>query len=115
MASGNYASHLRRMRRTYSTRQKAFIAAAQEHLHGLIEFEPTGGGMHLIGNLGEKLAGKMSDIEICQKARQADVVLLPLSTSYDGSNARQGVIAGYAGFDEEELVGAVKRLAAVLI
>ena len=115
MASGDYASHLRRMRRTYSARQKAFIAAAQEHLHGLIEFEPAGGGMHLIGNLGVKLAEKMSDIEIYHKARQADVVLLPLSTSYDGSNARQGVIAGYAGFDEEELVDAVKRLASVLI
>ncbi len=118
MQSGAYASHIRRMRRTYGARQQVFVAAAQEHLHGLIEFKAAGGGMHLVGRLGNKLAGKMSDVEICRRAGEVGVVLLPLSKSYSGPDTQQetqqGLIAGYAGFDENELTGAVRRLAAAL-
>ena len=104
MASGEYASHIRRMRRTYAARQKVFVAAAREQLSGLIEFESSGGGMHLVGSIGAKLAGRMSDVEVCRRAGEAGVMLMPLSKNYSGAHPRQGVIAGYAGFDEEELI-----------
>jgi len=118
MASGAFASHLRRMRRTYAARQSAFIAAARAHLGGLVEFEPAGGGMHLVGRLGAKLAGRMSDQDICRYAAQAGVVLLPLSENYSTRTAnavhQQGIIAGYAGFDEEEILKSVKQLSTAL-
>ncbi|VAV91034.1 Transcriptional regulator, GntR family domain / Aspartate aminotransferase [hydrothermal vent metagenome] len=114
MASGAYASHIRSMRRIYSARQKVFVEAAQKHLQDLIEFEPAGGGMHLVGEIGKKLCGKMSDTEICQRADEVGVILRPLSESYNGKPARQGLIAGYAGFDENQLNWAIKRLARAL-
>lgn len=114
METGAYASHIRGMRRTYSQRQKIFVTAAQENLDGLIDFEPASSGMHLVGQIGVKLAGKVSDVEICHLAKEVGVVLLPLSKSYSGGRPLQGLIAGYAGFDDEELIAAVKRLAVVL-
>ena len=112
--SGAYASHLRRMRRIYSARQKIFIRAARRYLSGLIEFEPAGGGMHLVGKIGARLHGKMSDVDICSHALKAGVALKPLSKNYNGPNRRQGVIAGYAGFDENQLNSAIIRLAKAL-
>ena len=118
MASGAYASHIRRMRRTYASRQKTFVGASQQHLAGLIEFEMAGGGMHLVGKLGSKLTDRMSDVEICHRARKAGVVLVPLSENYSKTGVvsphQQGLIAGYAGFNDEELRAGVQRLAVTL-
>jgi len=114
MENGAYASHIRSMRRTYALRQKSFIAAADRHLGGLLEFEPSGGGMHLVGKIGEKLFGKISDVEICRLAGEADIALFALSKFYLGPNSQQGVLAGYAGFDENELEMAAQKLARIL-
>ncbi len=114
MADGLFASHIRRMRRTYASRQKFFVGEAHKHLQGLIEFEPAGGGMHLVGKISEALKNKKSDVEICEMALLAGVVLQPLSANYSGPNIQQGIIAGYAGFNQEEISQAVHRLARAL-
>jgi GntR family transcriptional regulator/MocR family aminotransferase len=56
MASGRFATHIRRMRRTYATRQQALVEAVGTHLAGLLEVEPEAGGMHLTARLSRRLA-----------------------------------------------------------
>jgi GntR family transcriptional regulator/MocR family aminotransferase len=111
MESGAYASHIRRMRRIYAQRQKTLIGLAQKHLSGLIEFIPAEGGMHLVGNIAKDLSGRLSDVEICQIAKQAEISLHPLSTHYRTGKTRQGIIAGYAGFNEAAMTTAIIKLA----
>ena len=110
MASGAFAGHIRKMRRTYGERQKVFIQAAQKHLKGLIDFESAEGGMHLIGYPGAQFTHFHSDIEVSRLADQVDVTMLALSNSYNSENPIQGFIAGYAGFSPDEIETALERL-----
>ncbi len=114
MANGDYASHIRRMRRIYSQRQKAFISVAERHLQGMVDFSPADGGMHLIGKICSSLENNVSDVEICRVAEKAGISLIPLSSAYRLGKGRQGLIAGYAGFDEQELERAARCLAECL-
>ncbi len=110
MASGAFASHIRKMRRTYALRQKGFIAAANKHLSGLIVFEAAQGGMHLVGHPSKQLTATLSDVEICALADQVGVTFLPLSKSFSTDEKVQGIIAGYAGFSLDEIDDAFKQL-----
>ena len=110
MASGAFASHIRKMRRTYGERQKVFINAAQKHLGPWIKFQPSQGGMHLIGTPTARLLKRGSDVEICQLADKSGVTMLPLSKSYRHEKPVQGFIAGYAGFSNDEIETALERL-----
>ncbi len=110
MASGAFASHIRKMRRTYALRQKGFIAAANKHLNGLIVFEAAQGGMHLVGYPSKQLSDTLSDVEVCALADQVGVTFLPLSKSFSSDEKMQGIIAGYAGFSLDEIDNAFKRL-----
>ena len=110
MQSGAFASHIRKMRRTYGQRQKVFIQAAQQHLDGLIEFTPAQGGMQLIGFPSRALAKVCNDHEICALANDAGVSLISLSQSYASKSKLQGFIAGYAGFKSEEIIAAIQAL-----
>ncbi len=114
MANGDYASHIRRMRRIYGQRQKAFLSAAERHLQGLVEYSPADGGMHLIGKLSHPLEDTIGDVEVCRQAEKAGIRLTPLSSTYRLGKGKQGLIAGYAGFDEQELEGAAESLAECL-
>jgi len=109
MASGAFASHIRKMRRTYGERQKVFIKAAKQHLAGLIDFQPANGGMHLVGYPSAKLAALYNDVEVCELAAQVNVTMLPLSLNYSCQNAVQGFIAGYAGFSPDEIETALEK------
>ncbi len=113
MASGRLATHIRRMRRIYASRQQALVCAVQRHLDGLLVVEPEDGGMHLTARLGPSLAGRMSDSDVAARAAAAGVSLRAVSTFCHGVQA-DGLLMGYSGFDEAELEEACIRLAAAL-
>jgi GntR family transcriptional regulator/MocR family aminotransferase len=114
MASGRFATHIRRMRRIYAARQQALVAAAGTHLAGLLEVEPEAGGMHLAARLSPALAARMDDVELSQLAGRNGLALKPLSSFCHGNARMQGVLLGYSGFDETELEAACRKLAGLL-
>ena len=112
---GHFAAHIRRTRRLYATRQQALLAAAERSLGGLLALAPDEAGMHLLADPGPDLAPELDDRAIAGLARdQAGVVVLPLSAFYTGPVARQGLVLGYAGYDEAAIDTAVDRLARAL-
>lgn len=112
---GHFAAHIRRTRRLYAERQQALLAAAERHLGNLLTLAPDEAGMHLIAGLGAGLDPALSDREVVELAdAEAAVSLLPLSAFYTGPADRQGLVMGYAGYDEAAIDGAIARLAAVL-
>ncbi|MEO1159940.1 MAG: PLP-dependent aminotransferase family protein [Pseudomonadota bacterium] len=114
MTSGRFATHIRRMRRVYSVRQQALIDSVSRHLDGRLIVQAEAGGMHLTARLSASLAGRMNDVQVSHKAREAGLVLPALSGYCAGSAGHQGLLMGYSGFDETELDAACAQLAGLL-
>lgn len=110
MADGSFAAHIRRMRRIYARRQRALVAALQARLGGLLEVAPAPAGMHLVAGLAPALARRMDDAEAAARAAGAGVTVQPLSSYFAGPPLRQGLILGYAGFDEMAMTAGLDRL-----
>lgn len=114
IAEGHYAAHLRRMRRLYQARQQALLDAASRHLSGLLEVAPDEAGMHLVADLAPALAARMDDIAAASRAAVAGIATSAVSGYYMGAARRQGLMLGYAAFDETEIDAAARRLARAL-
>ena len=113
MQSGDYATHLRRMRRTYGRRQRHLLAALAP-VSDLLSLQAEPSGMHLCLSLQRKLAEKTTDIALSDLARQAGLRVDALSTLNVSQNGQQGLLLGYAGFDEETLTTAAGVLVNLL-
>ncbi|TDK42364.1 PLP-dependent aminotransferase family protein [Antarcticimicrobium luteum] len=113
MESGEFATHLRRMRRIYGQRQKVLRAALARHLPDHLTAPPDPSGMHLLCGIGPALRG-LSDTEIAAEAAEAGISLRALSAYWPGGAGPQGLILGYAGFAPERIEAAVIRLTAAL-
>jgi len=113
MESGEFAIHLRRMRRLYGRRRKALAELIGDRLEGWLipDIEPS--GMHLVCGLGPELA-HLSDREVAARANAVGVDVRAVPDYCAGAPTSHGVILGYAGFTEDELARAVELLASVL-
>lgn len=114
MTSGQFATHIRRMRRLYARRQEALLRAAERHLSRWLTVAPEAGGLHLVADLTPALARRMDDVEASKRAEAAGVSTPALSAYYSGKVRRQGLLLGYAGFEEAALDDAARRLAIAL-
>lgn len=114
IAEGHFAAHLRRMRRLYGARQQALLDSAERHLGGLLRLTPHEAGMHLVADLLPDLARRMDDRAAARRIAAAGLVAAPLSGYYMGLPKRQGLMLGYAAFDEATIEAGVKGLAEAL-
>ena len=110
MADGSFAAHIRKMRRVYAKRQVALIKAVNTHLADMLEVEPAPAGMHLVARLTPQLAQRMDDAEASRRATQAGITALALSSYYAGTATQQGLVLGYAGFEESAIEDGAARL-----
>ena len=107
--SGHLAAHVRRMRQTYAARQRAFLAAAQVHLDGLVAFKPEDSGLHLVGRPLGRLRNR-HDHALAALARREGIVLSCLS-EYDAvGGGPEGLMFGYAAAPEHLVAPALQRL-----
>lgn len=113
MESGAFATHLRRMRRVYASRQSTLRAALNSHLPNHMATTPDPTGMHLVCRPGPALAN-LPDTEIAGRAARAGLSVRALSAYWPDGDGPQGLVLGYAGFSPEQLERAVQRLAHVL-
>ena len=114
MESGEFAVHLRRMRRTYAKRQAHLISELSVSA-GLLDLAPDPSGMHLCAPLLPKLSRQTTDEAIATAAQMAGVHLRALSSHCVLPRPPQGLILGYAAFDDNKLSKAARTLNHVLM
>jgi GntR family transcriptional regulator / MocR family aminotransferase len=110
ISEGHFARHLRRMRKLYAARQETLIQIARRELAGMLSIEATASGMHLVGWLPQGV----DDRKVAKSAAAHQVEVQPLSPQSVGPVKRNGILLGFAGFDEQEIERGVCRLAAAL-
>ena len=111
ISDGHFARHVRRMRKLYSERQEILSHAAEKYLKGKVELEEASSGMHLVGWLPEGA----SDVAFSLAAAERGVRVAPLSDYSTKPLKRNGLLFGYAGFNEKQIVSAMKFIADVEI
>jgi len=113
MDSGQFALHLRRMRRLYAQRRDALQTALHKHLGAAMTISGGAGGMHLSVRLNLALA----DTAVSEAAQQYGLVV-PAISAYCLPGAPgphyNGFVLGYAGVPVEKMDSQVKRLAQLI-
>lgn len=113
MDSGAFAVHLRRMRRTYAKRQSHLIS----ELAGcadLLDLSPDPSGMHICAALRSKLLKTTTDKAITDAAFKEGLHLKALSSHSVLPDPPQGLVLGYAAFNETELSQGAQKLSRLL-
>lgn len=114
IATGALARHLRALRLSLTRRRTMLIEALRREAAGLVETLPQEVGMHLTVSLSGDLMRGVGDVELSERARDAGLVLAPLSPQYAAGHGMNGFFLGYAGWDEAEMRGAIDRFVALL-
>jgi GntR family transcriptional regulator/MocR family aminotransferase len=110
IADGELAAHLRRTRHLYAIRQQRLVAAAEQHLAGLLLAPPDPGGMHLVARPHPDLAPGFDDLAATAAAAAHGVRVSPLSALHVRAPKTHGLLLGYAATPEDEIEPAVIRL-----
>jgi GntR family transcriptional regulator/MocR family aminotransferase len=110
IAEGHFARHVRRMRTLYEERQQILVEEVKRNLRGLVEMKADDAGMHLVGWLPDYL----DDQEVAQKAALQNVRFQSISDSSINKYKRNGLVFGYAAFDEKQIKRGVRKLTKVL-
>jgi GntR family transcriptional regulator / MocR family aminotransferase len=107
MASGQFAAHVRKMRRLYLERQTVLLAELNRQLADFITVQPAQTGMHLVGTF----TSAVDDAAFCEAAGRAGIALRPLSIYYLQEPRQSGLIIGFAAFSRSSIIAGVSRLA----
>jgi GntR family transcriptional regulator/MocR family aminotransferase len=114
MDSGEFAIHLRRMRRAYVKRQSHLIS----ELAGcadLLEISQEPSGMHICARLRPRLNTALTDQDIVDAAKTEGLHLQALSSYCVLPKPPHGLVLGFAAFDELALSEAAQRLSRLLL
>lgn len=102
---GSYERHLNRMRGLYKARKSAFLEGLKP-LGSQLATKGQEAGLHLVLTMPRLTEGRLVDL-----AQSRGVGVRPLSRYYAGTAPEtHAVVAGYAGFQEEELRQAARLL-----
>ncbi len=108
--NGQFAVHIRRMRRIYAARRKALIEALLPGDGTLFTLDASPSGLMLL----LRLKALQSDEEIAKLLRSRGVESVTLSSHYCGAQKQQGLLLSFAGFREAELQTAAQIVLDVL-
>lgn len=112
LRSGEFALHLRRMRRLYRQRRDALVDAIERHLGRAVAVEGASAGMHLVVRLP---ADGPLDADIVHRAHAEGIVVNALSAhAVPGGTSCNGLMLGYAQVPAEGIAALVQRLACVV-
>lgn len=107
---GHFASHIRRMRKTYLERHEVLIEAAQRKLAGMIDVKRTESGIQTVGHL---LTGH-DEQRVAEAAAVRDVIVAPLGRFCIAPIAARGFAIGFSTSTPAEIRAGVDRLAAAI-
>ncbi|MDH4419425.1 PLP-dependent aminotransferase family protein [Acidovorax sp. HMWF029] len=114
IVSGQFAQHLRRMRRLYRQRRDVLVAALAEHLGDVATVHGGTAGMHLALRLHD---GAVDDVALSACLMAKHSIMAPaLSLHAVGLRAQpwRGFLLGYAQVPVEAMEPLVKKLAGVV-
>ena len=109
LASGAYDRHLRLVRTRQRARRDAVVAAVGAHLPSA-RVEGAAAGLHLLVTFPD---GGRDDLELAARAREAGVLVHPLSW-HRRRPGPPGLLVGYAAHTPDRLAAAVRRLGRAL-
>jgi GntR family transcriptional regulator/MocR family aminotransferase len=103
---GYFATHLKRMRRLYARRQTEFLKLCRRELSPWMDVSENDAGMQILGWLKPPL----NDHAVANAALRYGVDVQPVSINYLSDAPRQGLLLGFAGLGDREVVRAVNGL-----
>jgi GntR family transcriptional regulator/MocR family aminotransferase len=107
---GHLGRHIRRMRTLYLHRSQVLINAVEKYLGGRVELLRPDAGMHTVA----WLPLETDDRKISQLAAADGLQILPLTSFYQKTQQRSGLILGFAGYGDHEIREGIQKLARVL-
>jgi GntR family transcriptional regulator/MocR family aminotransferase len=107
---GHFARHIRRMRMLYMERRTALGESIRKQLGNMLEVVDAEAGMHLVG----LLPPEVNDRAVSQKASEAGISTVPLSSCYSRRPGRGGLVLGYGGTDAAQIDEGIKSLAKII-
>jgi GntR family transcriptional regulator / MocR family aminotransferase len=110
IVEGHLGRHIRRMRELYASRLAALRAGAQRYLGGLLEISPIRAGLSTPGFLQNGLTSRAAE----WAAAERGIEVLGLNRFALERKGLEGVLLGFAAFDEHQIGQAVMTLAAAL-
>ncbi|MEZ4745899.1 MAG: PLP-dependent aminotransferase family protein [Calditrichia bacterium] len=107
---GHFARHIRQMRMLYHERREMLLAALDRDLGGALSIFPTETGLQVTAKLH-----RGSDLDLTEKAAKIPLDVRALSTYYhDEKQSVNGIVLGFAAFDETEIANGVQSLAKLI-
>ncbi len=106
MGSGDFAIHIRRMRRIYAARRRALIEALKPGDGTLYRIDASPAGLMLLLRLPQG----SSDEQTVKRLAGHGIEALSLSSHYAGGGRQQGLLLSFAGFSGADLQKAARVL-----
>jgi GntR family transcriptional regulator/MocR family aminotransferase len=110
LCEGHFSRHVRRMRAIYQSRRDSLVTAIGKHLGHLLTIVNAEAGMHLTA----RLPAGFDDVEVVRRARSRGISAIALSTCYVANSRDPGLILGFGGVPEADIMQGVQTLAGVL-
>jgi GntR family transcriptional regulator / MocR family aminotransferase len=110
MEEGAFTSHLRRMKKMYAQRRSFLTQKIEEMFHDTLEIVPADGGLHLCVFFKQHF----NDVVFCVILADHGVTARPLSLYYRTKNKRYGLVLGFAGYHEKEMLDALHKIKKII-
>lgn len=110
LCEGHFSRHVRRMRAIYQGRRDTLVSEIGKHLGDLLTIVNADAGMHLTA----RLPPGFDDVEVVRLARARGISAIALSTCYVANTEDPGLVLGFGGVPEAEIVRGVQTLRRVL-
>jgi GntR family transcriptional regulator / MocR family aminotransferase len=107
---GHFATHIRRMRRTYGERHAALLEAARRELGDLMEVVAADSGLHTVAHLAHCL----DEAAVAAAAEKQGIIVAPIRRYSIVPTGLNGLVLGFAGCAPPQIRKGVAMLARVL-
>jgi len=107
---GHFQRHLRRMRIVYGERRNVLVEAIRQSLGHLLSVRVPDSGLDLVADLE---AGS-GDVALVRQLARGGIKLIALSSLYQRTPSRSGLVFGFAGFPERSLRAGIGRMVELL-
>lgn len=110
IGEGHLGRHIRRMREMYASRLDALQRAARKHLSGLLDISPICAGLNVAAFLRNGMASRQAEA----LGARLGIETLGLHRFTLNRTDVQGLLVGFAAFDEGQICRGIVTLAAAL-
>jgi GntR family transcriptional regulator/MocR family aminotransferase len=110
LCEGHFSRHLRRMRAIYQSRRDTLVSEIEKHLGDVLTIVNADAGMHLT----VRLPTDIDDVDVVRLARTQGVSAIALSTCYVANTGDPGLVLGFGGVPEADIIRGVRTLSRVL-